>query len=342
MVALFKVRKGAEMLLFLYKYFCDYLKSRTMNNRKYFYVYYSYEPWGRGYIGKRECECLPEEDVKYFGSYRDKTFKPTEKIILEVFGSRKEAYKAEKELHDFYQVDVNPHFANKSKITDEKFYYVASGKHNHFYGRHHTEETRELIRSKNKGKPQDEDVVKRRIKSSLKYKYLFISPNNERYETTNANQFCIDNRLNSSAVSQVVKGSWSNHQGWKIIRIAKNLEFTEDYIQEHLKKLAWVSRKNGENQIGRKDTKETKKKKSLANKGKKKSKESIGKRTNSFCKYIWTFTSPEGKIYESYNCNELCRELNLCQVGIGRVARGVKLDYKGWKVTRRPRSEEDK
>ena len=61
-----------------------------MSNTKYFYVYYSYEPWGRGYIGKRECECLPEEDVKYFGSYRDKTFKPTEKIILQTFDTVEE------------------------------------------------------------------------------------------------------------------------------------------------------------------------------------------------------------------------------------------------------------
>jgi hypothetical protein len=28
-------------------------------NKKYFYVYYSYEHWERGYIGKRECWCLP-------------------------------------------------------------------------------------------------------------------------------------------------------------------------------------------------------------------------------------------------------------------------------------------
>jgi hypothetical protein len=46
---------------------------------KNYYVYYSYELWGRGYIGKRECMCLPEEDVKYFGSFTDKTFEPTEK-----------------------------------------------------------------------------------------------------------------------------------------------------------------------------------------------------------------------------------------------------------------------
>ena len=81
-------------------------------NKKYFYVYYSYEPWGRGYIGKRECSCPPEEDVKYFGSYRDKTFKPTEKIILETFTCREEALRAEIDLHNFYEVDKNPHFAN--------------------------------------------------------------------------------------------------------------------------------------------------------------------------------------------------------------------------------------
>jgi hypothetical protein len=81
-------------------------------NKKYFYIYYSYEPWGRGYIGKRECWCLPEEDIKYFGSYRDKTFKPTEKIILETFSTVEEAFETEIMLQEFYKVDKNPHFAN--------------------------------------------------------------------------------------------------------------------------------------------------------------------------------------------------------------------------------------
>jgi hypothetical protein len=110
--------------------------SKPDNLVKHFYVYYSYEPWGRGYIGKRECSCLPENDFKYFGSYTDKSFKPTEKIILEVFDTRKDAYKAEAKLHNFYDVKNNPHFANKTnqflnrnelykikelKINDEKF-----------------------------------------------------------------------------------------------------------------------------------------------------------------------------------------------------------------------------
>jgi hypothetical protein len=97
---------------------------------KYFYVYYSYEEFGRGYIGKRECKCLPEKDVKYFGSYKDKTFKPTQKIILETFDSVEKALEAECVLHNFYEVDKNPHFANKAKQTSKKFYCCAIGENN--------------------------------------------------------------------------------------------------------------------------------------------------------------------------------------------------------------------
>jgi len=102
---------------------------------KYYYTYYSYEEWGRGYIGSRECKCLPEEDVKYFGSYRNKTFKPTQKIILGTYDTREEALTTEIILHEFYDVANNPHFANRAKQTSTKFYYVRP-----------TEEAREIAR----------------------------------------------------------------------------------------------------------------------------------------------------------------------------------------------------
>jgi hypothetical protein len=86
-----------------------------------FYVYYSYEPWGRGYIGSRGCDTLPECDTKYFGSYYDPLFSPTEKIILAVFATRKEAVECEIVLHDFFEVDVNPHFANQCRQTSTGF-----------------------------------------------------------------------------------------------------------------------------------------------------------------------------------------------------------------------------
>jgi hypothetical protein len=91
--------------------------------KEYYYTYYSYEEWGRGYIGSRGCKCLPEEDVKYFGSFYDKTFKPTQKIILkDDYATREEAYADEIILQQYYKVVENPHFANKSYQTSTKFY----------------------------------------------------------------------------------------------------------------------------------------------------------------------------------------------------------------------------
>ena len=95
--------------------------------KEYYYTYYSYEEWGRGYIGSRKCYCLPEEDIKYFGSFRDKTFKPTQKIILKYdYTTREEAYVDEIILQEYYKVVENPHFANRSYQTSLKFHYVPS------------------------------------------------------------------------------------------------------------------------------------------------------------------------------------------------------------------------
>jgi hypothetical protein len=117
---------------------------------KYHYVYHSYEEWGREYIGVRSCKCSPEEDIKYFGSFTDKTFNPTEKTILFVCKTRKEAAEIEIELHDFFDVAVNPKFANRAKAKSIKFDMTGvpntaeqkrkisvamSGENNPFYGR---------------------------------------------------------------------------------------------------------------------------------------------------------------------------------------------------------------
>jgi hypothetical protein len=95
--------------------------------KEYHYTYYSYEEWGRGYFGSRTCRCLPEEDVKYLGSSKDKTFKPKYKIILkEDYATRAEAYADEIILQGHYKVVENPHFANKAYQTSTKFYYIPS------------------------------------------------------------------------------------------------------------------------------------------------------------------------------------------------------------------------
>jgi hypothetical protein len=118
---------------------------------EYYYTYYSYEEWGRGYFGSRGCKCLPEEDIKYLGSSRNKTFKPTHKIILkDDYATREEAYADEIILQQHYKVVENPHFANRSyqtstgfttsgiKVTDEyrqKMSKVTKGENNGMYGK---------------------------------------------------------------------------------------------------------------------------------------------------------------------------------------------------------------
>jgi len=90
--------------------------------KEYHYTYYSYEEWGMGYFGSRTSRCLPEEDIRYFGSFRDKTFKPSQKIILKSdYSTRAEADADEILLHDYFEVDINPHFANRARQTSTKF-----------------------------------------------------------------------------------------------------------------------------------------------------------------------------------------------------------------------------
>lgn len=88
---------------------------------KHHYVYRSFEEGGRDYIGRRTCNCLPEEDIRYFGSFTDKTFKPTGKVILFVCGTPEEIAEIEIELHDFFDVAVNPQYSNKSKALSTGF-----------------------------------------------------------------------------------------------------------------------------------------------------------------------------------------------------------------------------
>ena len=139
---------------------------------KHFYVYYSYEEWGRGYIGRRECYCLPSEDTKYFGSFKDKSFHPTQKVILATFDTREEMCQAEVDLHYFYKVDENSHFANKARQTSSKFFMDKTGEKNPNYGNrwNRTEEwkqERSRLYKGRKGTPRTEEQ-KERIRQTRK------------------------------------------------------------------------------------------------------------------------------------------------------------------------------
>lgn len=212
--------------------------------KKYFYVYYSYEEYGRGYIGKRECQCFPEEDVKYFGTFKDKNFKPTQKIILETFNTVEEALEAECVLHDFYEVDKNPHFANKAKQTSKKFYYIIP-KENLIGDKNPakrpevreklsaarkqrviTDETKKRMSEVHKGRPgtygmlgkkhSEKTLEKMRKKrENINSKVWEIrDPEGKTHTTNNLKYFCLLNNLTDSAIRYVISGKRKHHKGW--------------------------------------------------------------------------------------------------------------------------------
>ena len=213
--------------------------------KKYFYVYYSYEEYGRGYIGKRECKCLPEEDVNYFGSFRDKTFKPTQKIILETFNSVEDALEAECVLHDFYKIDKNLHFANKAKQTSKKFYYINPSEN--MIGENNpakrpevrkklstsaknripiSEETRKKMSDSHMGRVSPKGMLGKKLTEEQKQKirdmkvardnktWMIKDPEGKTYTISNLKYFCEQNNLTDSAMHLVIKGKRKHHKGW--------------------------------------------------------------------------------------------------------------------------------
>ena len=286
-----------------------------------YYTYYSYEPFGRGYIGSRGCECNPVED-NYFGSYGDKTFNPSSKIILTEHATREEAVEAEVKLHEFYQVDKNPHFANRARATSTAFYYAASGKDNPFYGKTHDEKLIEKNRnyqlSLGENHPfRREDFKKRQAERCKSENGPSKSP--EAKEKMSMN------------VSKALLSLGEKHP-------SKGKKFKKS-IRKHYKI-------NGHPWTGRKHTEESKEKMRVSGKGKNKgikhTEERKNKLRDSKCKYVYTFISPEGEIFETINANQFCKDNGLCSGKVSMVVNGKRNSHKGWKVTRRPRMEEDK
>ena len=138
-------------------------------SKEYHYVYYSYEEYGRGYIGSRTCKCLPEEDIKYFGSFKDRSFKPTQKTILRIYATREDAYVDEIILQEYYKVVENPHFVNRAYQTSTGFSRKGTIPHNK--GNKMSEEQRKKLSASCKGRSMSEET-KQKISKAFKGRIL--------------------------------------------------------------------------------------------------------------------------------------------------------------------------
>lgn len=134
------------------------------------YTYYSYEEYGMGYIGVRSTELLPEEDP-YMGSFADESFNPTNKIIIEIYNTREDANRDEIFLQEYFEVVVNPHFANRCVSSSTGFNthgYRFNHKDNKNYFKpkspEHRKKLQEIQRRRNAMSKTPEAIEKRRQK----------------------------------------------------------------------------------------------------------------------------------------------------------------------------------
>jgi hypothetical protein len=95
-------------------------------------IYLSFEEDGRDYIGKHTTN-NPYDD--YLGSFKDDTFDPTNKIILEYAATEEGAIEAEIRWQKVFSVVANPQFANKAYQTKSSFIIPTRGERHHNYGR---------------------------------------------------------------------------------------------------------------------------------------------------------------------------------------------------------------
>ena len=115
------------------------------------------------YIGKRSCECLPEEDTNYMSSSKYVPKDECDKLILKEFNTAIEAVEYEAKLHKQFNVATNSKFYNKSNQTSSKF--DTTGTTFKL-----TDEQKQKISIANKGKKRSAETVKQMTEHLAKYR----------------------------------------------------------------------------------------------------------------------------------------------------------------------------
>jgi len=190
-------------------------------------------------------------------------------------------------------------------------------------------EVTEMIRIKNTGKKRTQEQKDRMSKSQKGLKKIPLKVEDDDFKIN----FIKSVRESKTKREIAVKLGKNPKSGSSSTLIDK----WANYLNLDMSHLIGVSANKGKTL-----TKEVREKMSLNGKGKVKSENHKKKIKLSNCKYVYSFISPEGVIVETIWYSDFCKENNLNCCKIREVARGVRLQHKGWKVTRRPRTEDDK
>jgi hypothetical protein len=198
-------------------------------------VYLSYESKsnGRNYIGKHSTSDLHDQ---YLGSFSDKSFSPDSRIVLGVFNSSEAATQAEMQWQRVFEVVPDPEFANKSYQTSSRFDTTGTPAHN-------------------KGKPRttgEKQAISEGTKKALK----------ERGFDNKGEKNPMFGKVGEAHPSFGKSRSPESKQKMSMAKKGKPL------TAEHKLKLS-EAKVGNQNRKGKKDSEETRRKKSEALKGKK-------------------------------------------------------------------------
>lgn len=104
--------------------------------------------------------------------------------------------------------------------------------------------------------------------------------------------------------------------------------------KKNVMRLENVKNKISKSMMGRIVSEETKEKIRNKNLGKKHTKNHIKNMINSKLLYVYTFISPDEKIYNVINATQFCKEKKISRYRMSQVWLGRKESHSGWRVTR--------
>jgi hypothetical protein len=195
------------------------------------YTYYSYEPNGRGYIGKRSSLVPPEEDP-YLGSFSDKTFKPTHKTVIATYKTAREALRAESALQYLFKVHKAEHFANQVIYPFGKFGHSPTRglRWNHPVKYQQLKEGSENLLKTEAAMSQSEldewlpairliqeerqQMIKGGGEDQMQVVYMLKNPFGLTLPVTGLEGFCEDTGLDVEGIKKLFSGEIDSWEGW--------------------------------------------------------------------------------------------------------------------------------
>jgi hypothetical protein len=258
--------------------------------------------------------------IQRYGKEHWKTYKMTNAhIIMGGRGKYKNSYIYEEARKRYSENRTGVPMKEESKLKLR----------NYRLGTKQSPEVTEIVRRKNTGKKRTQEQRDRMSRVQKSLKKIPIKIQNEDFR----------NKFIEAVKSSKTKGDIILKLGMKKTSKSSYCLITKwaNFLNLDMSHLIGVHINTGKIR-----TKETREKMSLSRKGKIKDEEHKKKIKLSNCKYVYTFISPNGIITETILHTDFCKENNLNPCEIRKITRGIIEYHKGWKATRRPRTNEDK